>query len=124
MIVGECEHGQDFETCPLCHPLPPVPTPVPETKRKKSNALNPISLEEALSMLDVRNGRVHTFTSPSGIMVGAHWALEDIKALIEEHGCEKAGTLATAFGHRLVIRKRDPLFLATKRENSESKIDP
>lgn len=65
-------------------------------------------------MLDVRDGRVHTFRNPAGILVGADWDVADLIALIRVRGCELAGKTASSMRHGLVLFDGSRLFIATK----------
>lgn len=80
---------------------------------------------EAVSMLaviedyDDGNGPrpcVHTLVDGGFGVIGAHWGLDDVTALIEEQGVERSGEAAQAMGHGLVVLRpgKGPLFLETK----------
>jgi hypothetical protein len=60
----------------------------------------PIGLDLARVMLDVRNGRVHTFRN-AGVLVGADWDEADVIGVIIAHGAERSGERATAMHHGL-----------------------
>lgn len=84
-----------------------------------------LTVEEAVARLDVTpdydNGSgpqdcVHTFRNSSFMLIGAHWTVPDLRALMERYGVEEAGAQATAAHHGLVvIDDHGPLFIATKR---------
>lgn len=68
--------------------------------------------EQALAMLDVQDGRVHT-------LVEAHWDRADVEKLIRSGATlEKAGPTARGINHGLVVWQgpNDPVFMATKAE--------
>lgn len=86
-----------------------------------------VSIEVALEMLeiiddyDAGNGPeqcVHTYRQgPAGMMIGAHWSLEKVKAEIAERGIELSGPVAAGMGHRLVLKdETGVVFIATKKE--------
>lgn len=60
---------------------------------------------------------VHSFASPgSGVLLGAHWHLDDVRAAFEAHGVEEAGPNMAALGHGLVVTglpDRGPIFFET-----------
>lgn len=84
-----------------------------------------VPIDEAMRRLDIipdydpgdgPKPCVHTFVG-GVIPVGAHWAVEDVRALFEEHGVEESGEMATAMGHGLVVVRpapSGPLFIATR----------
>lgn len=90
-----------------------------------------VPLDEALARLDVIEDYdpgdgpkpcVHTFVDAAFGLLGAHWSLEDLRELIEEHGVETSGEMATAMHHGLVVLRpsRGPLFLATKEMSADA----
>jgi hypothetical protein len=87
-----------------------------------------VDLTDAVRRLNVIDGYdagngpgtcVHTFRdSPAGLL-GAHWYLDDLKALMAEHGVEESGAAAKSTGHGLVvIDKWGPLFIGTKQDDA------
>lgn len=89
-----------------------------------------VSIEEAMQRLDVLpdydagggpGPHVHTFAEVGFGLLGAHWDLDAVRALIEVNGVEEAGSTAVAMGHALVVIRPaplGPLFLATKAAES------
>jgi len=85
-----------------------------------------IPLDEALQLLDVipdydpgdgPKPCVHTFLNGAWGLVGAHWSVENLTALMQEHGVLLSGEMATRRGHGLVVVRPEPqapLFIATK----------
>ena len=66
-------------------------------------------------MLEVWEGRVHTFRSSPIALIGADWDLEDVETCITEHGVAVSGDSATAMRHGLVsIDDHGPVFFATR----------
>lgn len=58
---------------------------------------------------------VHTLRQSSFALIGAHWRLDDVRALLERYGAEEAGEQASARGHALcVCDDRGWLFLAAR----------
>jgi hypothetical protein len=98
----------------------------PEEEVKMSDETRvEVSLDDATKRLEVipdydpgdgAGPCVHTFLSGGLGLLGAHWKLDKIRALIEEHGVEESGEQAKAMRHGLVILRdgEPPLFLATK----------
>lgn len=83
-----------------------------------------VSLDDALEMLEIIDDYdagpeqcVHTYVQgPAGMVVGAHWSLEKVKAEIAEHGIELSGPIMTTMSHGLVVGAEiKPVFLATKK---------
>lgn len=81
-----------------------------------------ISIDEAMKRLkiipdyDAGGGPepcVHTFRDGGIALLGAHWSVEDLRALMEKHGVEESGERACAMGHGLVVKDPDPLFIET-----------
>lgn len=62
-----------------------------------------LSTEEALGLLDVREGRVHTFRDANGILVGADWDEPQVRDLVAKHGAELSGPAARAMNHGVVV---------------------
>jgi hypothetical protein len=89
-----------------------------------------ISTQEALSRLDVvpdydpggdggPGPCVHTFLG----VAGAHWRLDDLRALIDRYGVAESGEVARSMGHGLVVIADTlpaPLFLATRPTDDRS----
>lgn len=74
-----------------------------------------VELDDAISRLDLRDGRVHTFRQGGFMLIGADWDLEEAVAAMRKHGVEESGPEATGAGHGLVlIDDHGPLFIATK----------
>lgn len=84
-----------------------------------------IPTDEAIARLDVipdydpgdgPKPCAHTLIESGIGLLGAHWSVDDLRALFDEHGVEEAGEGATAMGHGLVVLRPDhgPLFIATK----------
>lgn len=77
---------------------------------------------EVIEDYDAGNGPgacVHTFRESAIGLLGAHWYLDELKALMAEHGVEESGEAAKATGHGLVvIDNRRPLFIATKQDEA------
>jgi hypothetical protein len=49
------------------------------------------------------------------MLIGAHWTVSDVRALMEQYGVEEAGPQATAMKHGLVVTdNHGPLFIETK----------
>lgn len=59
---------------------------------------------------------VHTFRSSAvGVLLGAHWPLEEVRVAMERFGVEEAGGVASALGHGLVVvDDHGPVFFATR----------
>lgn len=94
------------------------------TEKRESHA---VPIEEALRRLDVipdydagsgPEPCVHTFAQAAFGLLGAHWSVEDIEALMRERGVEESGPAARATNHGLVVLREGlgPLFIATKAE--------
>ncbi len=88
--------------------------------------MDELTVEEAMQRLDVIDDYdpgdgpkpcVHTLRSPGvGMAIGAHWSLQNVRALMEKFGVAESGQNAEQMGHGLVvIDDVSPLFLATKR---------
>ena len=74
-----------------------------------------LSYEDAVAMLDIDEGYVHSFRSTPTALLGADWGEDEAIALIEKYGAELAGPGATDMGHGLgVIDKHGPVFFKTK----------
>ncbi len=56
---------------------------------------------------------VHTFRDTGVALLGAHWSVVDLRALMEKYGVEEAGDGARSMGHSLVVKDPDPLFIET-----------
>lgn len=75
----------------------------------------PVMVEVAKSMLDVQDGRVHTFRNATGVLVGADWNEADVISSIRQHGCELSGEIATSMHHGLCLHDaRGWVFFRTK----------
>lgn len=74
-----------------------------------------IPVEDALALLAVFDGSVHTFLQSGTMLVGADWALEDVQTLLDLHGAVLTGGIAAGMGHGVAVVRPDgsPLFLAT-----------
>lgn len=71
--------------------------------------------EQAREMLDVWEGRVHTFRGGGVVLIGADWDIEDVETCIAKHGVTVSGDVATAMHHGLVsIDDHGPVFFATR----------
>ena len=77
-----------------------------------------VSYEEALKMLDIQDGMVHTFLNGGGMILGADWDLEAVKELMKLGEVVRTGDMASSMGHGLAVERADgkPVFLATKEE--------
>lgn len=74
-----------------------------------------LTVEQFEQMLDVRDGRVHTFRQGGMVLIGADWDLEQAIASARKHGAELAGEQATAMRHgAVVIDGAGPVFFATR----------
>lgn len=74
-----------------------------------------LSLDEAVALLP-SEGRIHTFTNPAGMLLGADWDREKILDLLRTGRPELSGEQATASGHGIVaFRGNDPVFIETRR---------
>ena len=74
----------------------------------------PVAEDVVVKMLDVQDGRVHTFRNSVGILVGADWDVADVIAAVRAHGCELSGEMATKMRHGLVFfDEHGPCFLRT-----------
>jgi hypothetical protein len=83
-----------------------------------------LTVEQALERIEITpdydNGSgpqdcVHTFRNSSFMLIGAHWTVSDVRALMEQYGVEEAGPQATAMKHGLVVTdNHGPLFIETK----------
>ena len=87
-----------------------------------------IPVEEAIKLLNVVQydpgggvcDCVHTIRGGTGIMLGAHWDLDQTRAAFEKYGVERAGANAEAMGHGLVMEdETGPVFFETKRRPTE-----
>jgi hypothetical protein len=47
---------------------------------------------------------VHTFALSAFGLLGAHWSVDNAREFIEKHGAQKAGGMAAAMGHSLVVK--------------------
>ena len=84
----------------------------------------PLTVEQALSMLNVKDGeRVHTFTNPGvGMLCGADWTLARARKCFEENGVEVAGEQASSMKHGVVsIERGRAVFFETK-ENALAEV--
>jgi hypothetical protein len=73
----------------------------------------PLTLDEAVALLPDGDD-IHTLRGGGGMMLGADWSRREVIAAMAECGVEKAGPMATAMGHGLVLHDPKPLFIATK----------
>lgn len=76
-----------------------------------------VPYDTAVQMLEVVEGRVHTYRQAGGggPLIGADWGHEKILAAIQKHGVELAGEVATAMKHGLTLCDDTGwLFIATK----------
>lgn len=74
-----------------------------------------VELDDAISRLALRDGRVHTFRDAGIALLGADWDLEDAIAAMRKHGVEESGPAATEMKHGLVvIDDHGPIFIETK----------
>ena len=82
-----------------------------------------LSREEALERLEVIDYDpgdglgpcVHTLRDAGFALVGAHWYLSDVEALMEQNGVSEAGPNAEALNHALVTEDENGfLYLGTK----------
>lgn len=78
--------------------------------------LEPLSADEAIAMLP-DGPMVHTFRGSAFMALGADWPRQAVMdAIRTTDRCERAGPMATAIGHGLVIAEGGrPLFIATRR---------
>lgn len=84
-----------------------------------------VPVDEAVARLDVTedydcgNGPepcVHTFRETAFGLLGAHWSVEEARAMMEKHGVEESGPAATGMNHGLVvIDENGPVFFETAR---------
>jgi hypothetical protein len=78
-----------------------------------------VDLDDAISRLDLNDGRVHTFRDAGIALVGADWDLEDAVAAMRKYGVEESGAEASRMKHGLVlIDEHGPLFLETREARS------
>lgn len=58
---------------------------------------------------------VHTFATGTGMLLGAHWSVEQARVAFETYGVEEAGPNMEAMGHGLVIVRPStgPVFFET-----------
>ena len=72
--------------------------------------------DEAIAMLDVQDGCVHTFVDPGGVLLGADWDEgQAIKEIKQADTCELAGETATSMKHGLAVMTGSRcVFFATK----------
>lgn len=76
-----------------------------------------LTVEQALGVLDLKGGKVHTFTNPAGMLVGATWTAAETKRCFKQNGAELAGELAVRMGHGVVsFDGGRRVFFATKPE--------
>jgi hypothetical protein len=85
-----------------------------------------VPADEAMKCLDVISDYdpgdgpkpcVHTFAQSGLGLLGAHWSVTDLRALMEQHGVQQSGEQASAMHHGLVVIRpapHGPLFIATK----------
>ena len=68
-----------------------------------------------MDVLEVWEGRVHTFRDGGPLLLGADWDIADVETCITEYGVAVSGEAATAMRHGLVsIDDRGPVFFATR----------
>lgn len=74
-----------------------------------------VSLDNAISRLEVKDGQVHTFRSAGPILIGADWELAPLIEAMRDHGVEESGPAATEARHGLVLTdEHGPLFIETR----------
>jgi hypothetical protein len=75
----------------------------------------PLTVEQAMALLDVQDGHVHTFLGGS-ILIGADWPAEAARQCFEKNGVELAGEQATKMRHGIVSFEGGAraVFFATK----------
>ncbi len=75
---------------------------------------------DAVAMLEIHEGRVHTFRSAGPALVGADWDFAKLTEWMSAREIEKSGCCAQAFNHGLVgTDDHGSLFLATKESDAE-----
>ena len=78
-----------------------------------------LTIEEAEALLDINDGRVHSFAQGGTMLIGADWDLEDVLTRFRDHGAELSGAIATGMGHGVASRGGGrALFFATKRDSA------
>jgi hypothetical protein len=87
-----------------------------KAERDETDERVPLTVEQAMGVLDEKDGYVHTFLNPgAGMLVGADWTVEKARKCFEKHGVELAGDGATSMGHGIVaIEHGRAVFFATK----------
>lgn len=77
-----------------------------------------LTVEQAMELLDLTDGYVHTFLNPGpGMLVGCDWSTEQARQCFEKNGVELAGAGATDMGHGLAsFEAGRVVFFATKRD--------
>lgn len=60
-----------------------------------------VAIDDAIAMLHVRDGSVHTFKGGGFMLVGCDWPPERAVGHLREHGAELSGDTATAMKHGL-----------------------
>lgn len=80
-----------------------------------------VDADEALAMLDMVDGCVHTFRQMGPGLVGSDWRWGDVYLLVRDQGgADLAGPVAARMGHGLAVDWGGSwLFLATKRAEPE-----
>jgi hypothetical protein len=84
----------------------------------RSGDVTRLSYDDAVAMLDVDDGRVHTILDGGIALMGEDWDLADVLALLRDGRPELSGEQATAMCHGLVAFRgagiNRPVFIATK----------
>jgi hypothetical protein len=76
-----------------------------------------LTVDHAISLLEVDDGRVHTFRQGGFTLIGADWDLDDVREFFAAHTPELAGEQATKMRHGVVaIDDNGPVFFATAAE--------
>lgn len=84
-----------------------------------------LTVEQAMQMLDVKNGRVHTVINPvANMIVGADWTVAQAQSCFEENGAELAGHTATSMGHGVVSQDRGRWVFFATRDVSAAEVAP
>lgn len=74
-----------------------------------------VTHEEAVAMLAVHDGKVHTFRDSPVALLGADWEVDKLVEWMEERQIEKTGPGAQGMKHGLAGHDtHGPLFIATK----------
>lgn len=82
-----------------------------------------LTVEQAMALLDVKDGRVHTFLNPgAGMLVGADWTVEQVRTCFEDNGAELSGEAATNMKHGLASRDQGRWVFFATREGSAAEV--